>query len=152
MGAKFLEAIRFPPLAGDLAVTVTENIEVAMANFDASSPLTVDQPYPSEPRGKKYCDVWVTATQLLPKHEVKPELEINEFKSPIGDESKIRQEVFDAISLHKVTTDFYILAKVDNNEIVEYRYTYFKNCKWVSDGSAKPNKSFNTDTSDAGAG
>ncbi len=110
---------------------------------DAIAPdleLKIHRPYPSEPRGKKYCDVWVTATQLLPKHEVMPEVEVNEFKSPIGTESDVRQEVFDAIAAHKVTKNFYILAKVEEREIVEYRYTYFKNCKWVSDGQVKPNK------------
>ena len=56
------------------------------------------------------------------------------------------------ISAHIAPISTFILAKVEGKEIVEYRYRYFKDCKWVSEGREKPNKSFNTDASDAGTG
>lgn len=116
----------------------------ATPEMDVASPeleLEIHRPYPPEPRGKKYCDVWVTATQLLPRNETRPDVEIDEFKSPVGKESEIKQELIDLISVHKVTENFYILAKVEEKEIVEYRYTYFEGCKWVTEGPEKPDKS-----------
>ena len=105
--------------------------------------MKIHRPYPAEPHRKKYCDVWVTARQLLPMKGAKPKIEINEFKSPSGLESEVKQEALDAMLAHKVTRNLYILAKVQETEVVEYRYTYFKHCDWNSDESKRSDKSVN---------